>query len=329
MQTALRYLVMLQHIPRQPQKIDPASLREKLYSQGFAVTVRTIQRDLNELSEVFPLVTDERSKPFGWSFLADSPISLPSLDMPTAMALLLMEQQLKLMLPSALLRKLQSNFNAARKLLEDTSSGYDKWLERVHVVQRGVQLTPAEFQPCILDAVYQALENRVQLQLTYHSRSDGDERNLTVNPLGIVHRNAVTYLVCQFKGQQDIRQLALQRITSIMVGKAKAEIPENFDLADHLQGGQLNLPRTKNVQSVTLKFDKQVGRHLYEAPLCREQSIEQFDGHLIVRANICLTDELVWWLLSFGAQVEVLAPTQLRMELKRQVSAMQSFYEDG
>lgn len=74
MQTVLRYLLMLRHIPKQPQKIDVNTLRERLAEQGVDVSVRTIQRNLVELSEVFPLTTDERNKPFGWSLLADAPL---------------------------------------------------------------------------------------------------------------------------------------------------------------------------------------------------------------------------------------------------------------
>lgn len=75
MQTVLRYLLMLRHIPKQPQKIDVNTLRERLAEQGVDVSVRTIQRNLIELSEVFPLTTDERNKPFGWSLLSDTAIA--------------------------------------------------------------------------------------------------------------------------------------------------------------------------------------------------------------------------------------------------------------
>ncbi|MDN7126057.1 WYL domain-containing protein [Pseudidiomarina sp. 1APP75-27a] len=74
MQTVLRYLLMLRHIPRQPQKIDVNTLRERLIEQGIDVSIRTIQRNLIELSEVFPLTTDERGKPYGWSLLPDAPL---------------------------------------------------------------------------------------------------------------------------------------------------------------------------------------------------------------------------------------------------------------
>lgn len=80
MQSVLRYLMMLRHVPRQPHKIDAKTLQQRLYEQGIDISVRTIQRNLIELSEVFPLTTDERSKPYGWSIAQSAP-QLPFLDL--------------------------------------------------------------------------------------------------------------------------------------------------------------------------------------------------------------------------------------------------------
>ncbi|GAB3296896.1 WYL domain-containing protein [Pseudidiomarina andamanensis] len=81
MQSVLRYLMLLQHVPREPQKVDVQSLRKRLAEHGVDVSVRTIQRNLNELSEVFPLIADDRSKPFGWSLSKTAP-HLPFPDLP-------------------------------------------------------------------------------------------------------------------------------------------------------------------------------------------------------------------------------------------------------
>ncbi|WP_339878568.1 WYL domain-containing protein [Pseudidiomarina gelatinasegens] len=80
MQSVLRYLMMLQHVPRQPHKIDAKTLQQRLSEKGVEISVRTIQRNLNELSEVFPLTTDERSKPYGWSIAQGAP-QLPFLNL--------------------------------------------------------------------------------------------------------------------------------------------------------------------------------------------------------------------------------------------------------
>jgi predicted DNA-binding transcriptional regulator YafY len=45
---------MLRLVPRYPQKVTAQALRQTLLGEGFEVTERTVQRDLIELSTVFP-----------------------------------------------------------------------------------------------------------------------------------------------------------------------------------------------------------------------------------------------------------------------------------
>lgn len=65
LETLLRQWAMLRFIPRHPRRIDTGRLRAELQKQGYEITLRTIQRDLNKLSAVLPLVCDQ-SKPQGW-----------------------------------------------------------------------------------------------------------------------------------------------------------------------------------------------------------------------------------------------------------------------
>lgn len=56
-------------LPRAPQKVDTARLEEALSRAGLSVHRRTLQRDLLELAEVFPIAADDRSKPYGWRWM--------------------------------------------------------------------------------------------------------------------------------------------------------------------------------------------------------------------------------------------------------------------
>lgn len=72
---------MLTLLPRAPRRIDTATLAEGLRARGLEVHRRTIQRDLIELSAVFPIVSDDRSKPYGWRWAQDADLrcALPGL----------------------------------------------------------------------------------------------------------------------------------------------------------------------------------------------------------------------------------------------------------
>lgn len=59
-------------LPRGPRRIDTATLEQCLRARGLHVHRRTIQRDLIELAGIFPIVSDERSKPYGWRWADDA-----------------------------------------------------------------------------------------------------------------------------------------------------------------------------------------------------------------------------------------------------------------
>jgi hypothetical protein len=59
-------------LPRPPRRIDTGSIETRLRERGIDVHRRTIQRDLVELAAVFPIVVDERMKPYGWRWSDDA-----------------------------------------------------------------------------------------------------------------------------------------------------------------------------------------------------------------------------------------------------------------
>ena len=75
--TLLRQWVMLRHIPRGPRRIDTATLRKHLLAAGFDITLRSIQRDLVNLSTILPLAADN-AKPQGWYWLPDCGLKFSS-----------------------------------------------------------------------------------------------------------------------------------------------------------------------------------------------------------------------------------------------------------
>lgn len=62
----VRQWVVLTSLPRAPQRIDTRTLELRLRSRGIVVNRRTLQRDLVELGTLFPIVADDRSRPYSW-----------------------------------------------------------------------------------------------------------------------------------------------------------------------------------------------------------------------------------------------------------------------
>jgi len=72
---------LLTLLPKGPRRVDTATLEDRLRSRGLTIHRRTIQRDLVELASVFPIVSDERSKPYGWRWADDAELlcAIPAL----------------------------------------------------------------------------------------------------------------------------------------------------------------------------------------------------------------------------------------------------------
>ena len=79
--TIVRQWHLLTLLPKGPRRIDTATLEARLEERGIDVHRRTIQRDLLELATVFPIVSDERSKPYGWRWADDAELlcAIPAL----------------------------------------------------------------------------------------------------------------------------------------------------------------------------------------------------------------------------------------------------------
>jgi hypothetical protein len=117
-ETFLRQWLMSILIPRHPREKDAAALQRGLAEQGYSVSRRTIQRDLQDLSVQFPLRCDEHSKPFTWQWMAGgSVIDIPGMEPAAALAFRLAETYLKPLLPRSTLRYLDPHFRRAGEVL--------------------------------------------------------------------------------------------------------------------------------------------------------------------------------------------------------------------
>jgi predicted DNA-binding transcriptional regulator YafY len=328
--TLLRQWTMLRLIPRAPAKIAVKDLQQQLRDADFKVTARTIQRDLIDLSTVFPLLSDDREKPYGWSWQRDaSSFDLPGLSIPDALTLTLVEQHLCNQLPPTALDALRPQFRSAARVLNamDESVTSKAWLNKVRTIAPLQPLqAPALNEDC-QRTVYLALMKDLQLTLLYKKR-DATQATVypVVHPLAIVQRGGIIYLVCTFGQYDDIRTLALHRIQDANVIYEKARRAPRFDVDAFIASGAFGfLTGAPIVLRAT--FQRPVAEHLFETPLAPDQVLESCaDGSVHVTATVASTKTLEFWLTGFGAAVEVHSPAPLRAKLRETAMRMAANY---
>jgi len=326
--TLMRQWQMLRLIPRHPSKISTTQLIHSLADAGFEVTHRTLQRDLVKLSKIYPLVSDERSKPFGWSWRSGAAVmDIPGMDSHTALAYWLADQHLKPLLPKTTLNKLQAHFDVANDVLNSIPSdkGTPAWRNKVRVLHRGPNLKAPVIDEDVQSRVYDALLRNRKLSITYHPRNHGD-KEYELNPLGLVLKDGISYLVCSIWDYTDIRLLTLQRIEKAEVLDIPVDVPEGFDLDDYIASGELDFVINGSIK-FKARFSKEAAFHLEERALSDNQCmIDDIDDKVLLTATIHDTSELRWWLLSFGDQVEVLEPKEMRSDMKNIIQSAAKFY---
>lgn len=326
--TVLRQWQILQQIPKAPSAVTVTEIEERL-SAEWSVTRRTIERDLVLLEGRFPLVCDDSHKPHRWSWLPNAAaVTIPSLTAAQAMTFALVEQYLERLIPKSIQHELSPFFRMAQQRLSGLpeSVPIKKWKEKVRVVVPTQALLPPEIDGAVQEAVYDGLLRDKTLRLQYRGRDADEPRDYLAHPLAVVQRGAVTYLVCTLSDGEQPRLLALHRIHKADVSEDPRRWPGGFDVDSYLESGALGFGEGAMI-TLKARFTEEAGKHLFDTPLSETQQIKrEQDGHILVTASVPDTRALYWWLLGFGAQVEVLQPKRLRKQIIDTAVAMQDVY---
>jgi len=325
---------MLKMIPRAPAAIDVGNIEERLLDQGYQVTKRTIQRDLNKLCIPFPIYCDKSSgsRASNWSWMEGAEVmDIPEMSPLTALTFTLVESFLCQVLPPTFLSYLNPHFRRAKNLLGKLQNTHPyRWAEKIRIISRGQLLIPASVKPETLEVIYKATISEKQIRAEYRGKDGISPKEYNVHPLGLVFRNEIIYLVCTLKKYEDIRQLAVHRFESAEILEEPRIVPKNFNLDKYINEGKFSYPTEENPIKIQVLFDPKAAAHLYETPLSEDQVLSNTkDGRILLKATVKNTSELHWWLLGFGDSVEVLKPKKLRDEFTAKITNLAAMYRIG
>ena len=304
LETVLLAVELMRRIPR-GRKVTAGELHQQLKDAGIERELRTIQRQLEMLSEHFEIERDDRSKPYGYRWLEQAKaLAMPNLTPQESLLLQLAEEHLKNLLPPRLMKSMDAFFSQAKRNLGSESSARleREWPGKVRVVATSQPLLPPKIVSGVFEAVSEALYANRWLTLDYQN-SAGKRRSITVMPLGLAQQGPRLYLVCRFDGFNNERSLALHRIRKAEASTLTFERPAEFDLQKYDDDGRFGFGEGHRVQ-LRFRITKDAGLHLTESPLSTDQQyVEAQDGWLEIIATVVDSAMLDWWLRGFGKAV--------------------------
>ena len=302
---------LLRRIPR-GRTVTAPELQQQLAEAGFERDMRTIQRQLETLSECFDIDRDDSSKPYRycWKECAKG-LSLPTLTTQESLLLMLAEQHLSSLLPAKLMKSMEGFFTQARSQLGDKGSTQHEreWLQKVRVVSTSQPLLPPKIDPVVFDQVSNALYGNNWLEVDYKNAA-GKRTATRVKPLGLAQQGPRMYLVCRFDGYDNERSLALHRIVAARAMTLTFERPRDFDLKQYDDDGRFGYGNGKRIR-LSFHIEKAAGLHLLESPLSIDQEVVELENSYEITATVVDLEMLEWWLRGFGKTVHEISKSPL------------------
>jgi len=237
-------------------------------------------------------------------------------------------------LPGNVQRAITPYFNAAHTTLKREVSGSKaaKWPKKVAFSSSAFALQPMQINNNRMTTITQAIIEERWLEIRYRYANDFVTLS-RVEPLGLILEGPRNYLVAQFERfdtpTNKPQTLALSRIEMANVTDEPFIYPSDFSL-DEFVAAQPTGWGTGKQMHVTLSVLPIIGRILSESPMGEDQTVtrgDRPDDDWTVAATVPESERLMWWLLSFGAGVEVIAPATLRERVAEELRAATAFYE--
>lgn len=145
-----------------------------------------------------------------------------------------------------------------------------------------------------------------QVKGLYHSRVQGIDRDVVLEPHGILH-GIRPFLVAREDGRADLRHYRLHSLKNLILGDKSFTRIENFDIAEysHALFGTFQEPAF----DVAWRFRPSAAADAAEYIFHPDQTTETTeDGALIVRFRAGGALEMAWYLTTWGDAVEVIEP---------------------
>lgn len=315
--TLARLLELLQAIPHR-RYASPEELTRALNNRGYAVHVRTVQRDLQMLREHLPLDVRDDSKPHGWGWRSAPPDGIAGIGASEALMVALVERHMQAALPANMMDTLKPTFDRARLRLErlGQKSGAAHWASKVAASPAAlVGLAPKTLRS-VREALSEALLQERQVDCSYRAGVKGAPKRYRLHPLGIVLRGNALYLVATKGCGTPAAFFALHRFESAEACLESVSHQDGLTLEAAMlrSRGQFGVPPGgKEAVGLELRCDAMMAAYLEESPLGAGQLISPAaDGWFDVQVTVPDSWELRWWVLSRVPSVEVVAPSSLR-----------------
>lgn len=279
-------------------------------AEMFGLSRRTVFRDLKELQNIgVPYHYNVKES----SYKIDPEFFLPPIDLnlQEALSLLLLihKSRDQFQLPfknSALLAALKIENNLPAKLRKYCNTV----LQNISI--RGYPQAPANSLNKIFSQLQNAIARKRKVTILYHSLFENKDITTELSPYHLLYNQRAWYVLGKSSVHKAVRTFKLNRIKELNVSNRCFVDEGNFDVSEYIGRAWSMIPEGR-IYNVKLRFLPKVADNVAEVQWHSTQTVTRNkDGSIITEFRVDGLDEIIWWILGYGDQVQVLAPAALR-----------------
>ncbi|MBN1795192.1 MAG: YafY family transcriptional regulator [Sedimentisphaerales bacterium] len=282
-------------------------------AETFGTSRRTVFRDMNELEAIgIPYHYDPKEQ----GYTIDPEFFLPPIDLnlQEALALLMLVHKARnqIQLPfkhSALLAGLKIENNLPVKIRQYCNTAM-KYISTYPNAQ-----APLGTLDKLFAQLQKAITNKIKVTLLYHSLYDNKDLDVRLCPYHLLYNQRAWYVLGYSETYKSIRTFKLNRIKELELTSQRFIDGDDFDLHEYFGRAWSMIPEGR-LYDIKLRFLPKVAQNVAEVQWHSTQHADwQDDGSVILQFRVDGINEISWWVLGYGDQVQILAPKALRKKI--------------
>lgn len=163
----------------------------------------------------------------------------------------------------------------------------------------------------LIDAVVRKRMVRIRYELS----GGGKGVMIELSPYHLVYHEHTWYVLGRSSLSKGVSAFKLNRVRELTISEKCFVEDEKFDVNDYF-GSAWSMAPEGRLYHVKLKFLPDVAHVVSEVQWHSTQAMTfEKDGSVIMEFRVDGLDEIIWWILSYGDNVQVLSPEALRLRL--------------
>lgn len=295
-------------------------IRAQDIADHFGISIRTVYRDLLALQEAGVPLAAEAGE--GYSLVDGYHLPPVMFTQEEASALFVGAEFVQHLTDASLKKNVESALLKIRAVLPEEKQEYLERLQQATAVLAHPASFEDGFRDDVLTMMQEAVVRRRVLKMEYSANSNGALTERCVEPLALLYYSDHWHLIAYCRLRQDYRDFRTDRIKSFLPTDEIFPPREDFSIKQYLQDAN----KIENPQEVRVKFKPSAARRVRSRYYFGVAAETAADGGVIITFLVPASEVLVNWLFSFGTEIEVLHPPELRQLLIAEAQKIAAYH---